>query len=78
MAAAPRGGILDHDTPIATWLSNHPYVVFLWVAFLIFGPLTGVFFLHDAYGVGMSFVAGLVGGAGSAFIVTVNRILGAY
>lgn len=66
------------DTPVIDWLKEHPYVVFLWVGFLVIGPLAGVYFLHEAYGVALAFIGGLVGGIGSALIVTVNRILGAY
>ena len=69
---------MEHDGPLVAWMKDNLYVVFLWAFFLVVGPAAGAFFLHDAYGVVMSLIAGLLGGAGCAIIVTVNRILGAY
>ena len=66
---------MQHDSPVLYWLRGHPYIVFLWITFMILGPIVGVLFLRDAYGLEFSVLAGVVGGAGCAMIVTVNRIL---
>ncbi|MFT4621764.1 MAG: hypothetical protein ACI8PZ_000416 [Myxococcota bacterium] len=66
---------MEEDSRFVAWLKERPYVVFLWMGFILAGPVIGVAFLQDAYGFVLALAAGLVGGAGSAMIVTVNRIL---
>ncbi len=67
---------MEEDGAVLRWLKANPYVTFLWAVFLILTPLASVWALQDAWGLGAALLAGLIGGAGGAIIVTVNRILG--
>lgn len=57
------------------WIYHHFYK--FWLALILFGMACGFLFLADAYGTAGGLLAGAVGGAGSALILSANRYIGA-
>jgi hypothetical protein len=58
------------------WYRDHPEVPVLWILSPIVGVIASVWLLSDAYGLLGAVAAGLLGGAGSALILTANRLIG--
>jgi hypothetical protein len=57
------------------WLRAHPLVTGLWAAGLILGPGVGWWVLQPAYGTPKALLAGAIGGAGAALILSANRLI---
>jgi hypothetical protein len=56
------------------WIT-HNFAAF-WLVLIGFGMVIGGLFLSDAYGIFGGVVAGAVGGAGCALILSANRYIG--
>lgn len=50
----------------------------VWIGFVLLGPVLGALLLPEAWSLFRRLGAGLLGGVGCAFILTANRMLGAY
>lgn len=55
----------------------YQYFGLFWLALIAFGTLIGVYTLTESFGAPLAAVAGAIGGAGSALILSANRYIAA-
>lgn len=56
------------------WITHNFWA--FWIVLIMFGVAIGYLSLASFYGVGGSLLAGALGGAGTAFILSTNRYIG--
>lgn len=63
------------DDSLRAYMAAHPGMVAFWAVCVVLGVGTGVWVLTPFYGAALGAFGGLIGGLGSALILSANRLL---